>query len=206
MCGATQAQQQLEGEQAAFYQQATSEAATAFAETQQLQQQVKAIYDPILAGGPSQEGFSQAEKDVLNAQAVEGTAESYKSASAALGAKIGAAGGGDIPGITGSGAQLEEELAASSAGTQSQEESQILQADYATGRQNFENATNAELSVAGQLNPTAYNNAATGAGGAASTTANDIAQANNSWVNAALGAVGAIGGAVVSENPQGIFG
>jgi hypothetical protein len=60
--------------------------------------------------------------------------------------------------------------------------------------------------VSGELNPTAYNNSATGAGDSASKTANDIAQAQNSWINAALGAAGVIGGAVVGENPKGIFG
>jgi hypothetical protein len=206
MCGATDQQKQLETEQAAFYQQATQEASTTFSQQQALHAQIKSIYDPILAAGPSQEGFSEAEKQNLEAQTVEGTAENYKSASKALGEKIGAQGGGDIPGLTGSQAQLEEELAASSAGSKSQQENQIVQADYAQGRSNFAGATAAEFGVSGELNPTAYNNSATGAGDAASKTANDIAQAQNSWINAALGAAGAIGGAVIGENPKGIFG
>jgi hypothetical protein len=205
MCGATQQQMQLEQEQAAFYQTATQEAQTTFGEQQALHQQIKAIYDPILAAGPSQEGFSEAEKANLEAQTVEGTAQNYKAASQALGEKIGSQDQTGA-GLTGSQMQLEEELAASSAGTKSQEENQILQADYAQGRSNFGQATAAEFGVSGELNPVGYSGAATNAGGAAATTANEIAQANNSWINAALGAAGAIGGAVVSENPHNVFG
>jgi hypothetical protein len=75
MCGATGAQQQLESEQAAFYQEATAQSTIAFSQSQQLQAQIKSIYDPILAAGPSQEGFSPGEKEALDAEAVEGTAE-----------------------------------------------------------------------------------------------------------------------------------
>ena len=75
MCGATAAQTNLQNEQAQFYQTANQEAAQTYGEDQALLQQMQSVYAPILAKGPNQEGFSAAETQDLNSQAVEGTAE-----------------------------------------------------------------------------------------------------------------------------------
>jgi hypothetical protein len=207
MCGPTPEQQEIQQDQIDFYNQGIQESKTAFAESQALQQGLKSVYDPILKAGPNQMGFSQDELDVLNASAVEGTAENYKQASDALTAKLGAQGGGNIPGgPTGSQEQLEAELSQSSAEEQSREQTQILESGYQQGNNEFNQASNVEGEIAGQLNPTAFEGAATSAGGAASTTANEVAQEQDSWVNAALGAAGSLGSAVIGENPKGIFG
>ena len=206
MCGATQQQQQLESEQAAFYQEATQESNTAFAQQQALHQEMLSVYAPILQAGPSQEGFSQQEKDVLNAQAIEGTAENYEQAARATNERIAAQSGGQPSLPTGGQIQLQEELATSAAAEKSKEQTQIQEASFAQGEQNFANATSAVEGVSGELNPVAYEGAATGSGSAAATTANQIAEENNSWVNAALGAAGSLGSAVVGQNPGGIFG
>lgn len=206
MCGgATQAQQDLQAEQAAYYKEATAEAEATYAEDQELLQSVKSIYDPILSRGPNQEGYSAEELANLNAQAVEGTAKNYSSAAKAVNEKMAAQGGGDIALPTGAQLQLQQEVANSAAATESSEESQILQADYQQGYNEFVNAGNMEMAVSGQYNPTAYSGAATSAGSAASTTANEIAQENNSWINAALGAASSIGSSVIDQNPKGIF-
>ena len=206
MSGPTAAQTNLQNEQAAFYQQATQNANTTFGEDQQLLQQLQSIYDPILAKGPDQEGYSQDELNDLNAQAVEGTAENYQGAAKAVNENLAAQGGGNISLPNGGADQLKEEVAASSAQQESSEENQIKQADYAQGYNEFQTATGALEDVSGQLNPTAYEGAATSAGSAEGVTANQIATENNSWENAVLGAAGSIGSAVVSENPGGIFG
>jgi len=206
MCGATSAQEQLQTEQTAFYAQATQEAATTFSEQQAVLAQMQAIYDPILAKGPNQKGFSTEEENDLNAQAVEGTARNYKQAATAVNEQLGAEGGGNIPLTTGAQTQLKSETAAAAAQQESSEQSQIEQADYAQGYSEFQGATSALENVSGQYNPTAFESNATTAGSAASTTANEIAQENNSWVNAAIGAAGSIGGDVVDQNPGEIFG
>ena len=205
MCGASSQQTELESEQAAFYQTATQEAQTTFSQQQSLLQEMNSVYSPILEKGPNQRGYSDAERENLNAQVVEGTAQNYQGASKAINEKLAAEGGGNIPMTTGGQEQLQAEIAASSAATQSGEESQIQQADYAQGYNEFKDATGAIESAEGLLSPTSYTNAATNAGSAASTTANEIAQENNSWINAAIGAAGAIGTKVVGMNPKGIF-
>ncbi len=199
MCGPTQSQTDLENQQAAFYQQATQEATTTYGEDQALLQQMQSVYDPILAKGPNQKGFSTEEEEGLNAQAVEGTAENYAGAAKSVNENLAAEGGGTNPLPSGGQEQLKEQVAESAAQTESSEEEQIQQADYAQGSQQFSQATAALEDVSGQYNPTAYTGAATGAGSAASTTANEIAQENNSWVNAAIGAAGTIGAGAVTK-------
>lgn len=193
MCGATAAQNNLQAEEAAFYQENTQEASQAYAEDQQILGQITAITEPILAKGPNQTGFSTAETQNLNAEAVEGTAENYGAAAKAVNEEIAAGGGGDTGLSTGGTDELREEVANSAAATESGEESQIKQADYAQGYSEYENAENALETASGQLNPAAYSAAATSAGNAEENTASAIANENDSWINAAIGAAGAIG-------------
>jgi len=193
MSGPSAAQQQLSEEQNAFYQQATQEAATTFSEQQGLLKQMEAVYDPILAKGPNQEGFSTEEENNLNAQAVEGTATNYAAGARAVGEHEAAQGGGSTAAPTGAANELQEEVASRAASQESGEESQITQANYAQGYAEFQGATNALAMASGELNPVGYEGAATSAGSAAETTMNQINQEENSWEAPVLGAVGAIG-------------
>lgn len=198
MSGPSSAQQQLSEEQAQFYQQGIQEASTTFSEQQGLIAQMKAVYDPILAAGPNQTGFSTAEENNLNAQAVEGTATNYAAGARAVGERQAAEGGGSTAAPTGAQEEMQQEVASRAAQQESSEESQIQQADYAAGHQNFQEATGALATVSGELNPTAYMNAATNAGSAAETTMNQMNEEENSWVAPVLGAVGAIGGGMAT--------
>lgn len=206
MCGATSAQTTLQDEQMQELQQYDAMMQQQYANQQAIYKQVNSVLQPIIAKGPSQEGFSTDEKNVLNAQAVEGTAENYSEASRALNEKLAAAGGGNIPVTTGQGTELQAEMAASAAQTESSEETGVKEADYQQGYSEFENAENGELAIAAGDNPLGWAGATTTAGEAAGTTASQIAAENNSWINAALGAAGSIGSAVVGENPGGVFG
>ncbi len=193
MSGPTAAQTNLQGEQAAFYQTATQEASTTFGEDQSLLSQMTKAYEPILAKGPNQQGFSTPELQSLNAQAVGGTAQNYNQAAKAVGQAQGAEGGGTNP-LTGGAQQAEkEQVAESAAQTESGQEQQITQADYQQGYNEWQQAGQELGVVSGQLNPTAYQGGATSAGSAEGTTANQIASEDNSWINAAIGAAGSIG-------------
>jgi hypothetical protein len=57
--------------------------------------------------------------------------------------------------------------------------------------------------VSDQLNPVAYESAATSAGSAAEKTAHDINQEKNSWMAPVLGALGSLGGAALRKMPGG---
>lgn len=181
-----------------FYQQGMQESKTTFGEQQDLLKQMEAVYNPILAKGPNQKGFSAEEETTLNAQTVEGTAENYRAAAKAVNEQMAAQGGGDNPLPTGGQEQLKEEVAASAAGEQSREETQVQQADYAQGYDEFKQAGEALSVASGQLNPTSYMHEATSAGSAAETTAKDINTEQNSWMAPVFGAIGAVGGAVAT--------
>jgi hypothetical protein len=199
MSGPSAQQIQLQGDQLDFYQQGMQEATQTFGQFQDLLGQMEAVYSPILAKGPNTNAFAGAEQSELDAQAIQGTAANYSQAERAVGSQIAAQGGGDNPLPSGSEEQLKGEVATSAAAQESSEESQILQAGYATGEKEFENAGQELSTAAGQLNPAGYENAATTAGNAAETTANQINQEKNSWMAPVLGAVGALGSAGINK-------
>jgi hypothetical protein len=205
MSGPSATQIQLQAEEAQFYQEGMQESQVAFAEDQGLLKQMEAVYSPILAKGPNTNAFAGAEQTALDAQAIQGTATSYTQASRAVGEQEAAEGGGDNPLPSGAGEQAKEQVANTAAGVESAEEEQVLAEGYSAGEHEFEEAGSALSTASGQLSPTSYESAATGAGSAAETTANQINQEENSWVAPVLGAVGAVGGAVVGENPGGVF-
>ena len=188
------------------YQQAQQMTAEQYANQQAIFKPMADQFQSIFKLGPNQEGFSGEEKNTLNAQAVAGTATNYAQASKAVGESLAAEGGGNELIGSGGAAQLKAEVAASAAQSESQQETQIKEADYNQGYQQWLQAGRGLDTIATGLNPLGYEVGATSAGGAAGTTANQIAEENNSWINAALGAAGAIGGAVVNQNPGGVFG
>ena len=198
MCGATGAQTQLQDEQMQAYQQAQQMTAEQYADQQAVYAPLKAQFDKIFAAGPSAEGFSPEERNALNAQAVTGTANNYKQAATAVNEEIAGRGGGDEYAPSGAADEMKQEVANSAAQTESGQETQITEADYNQGYQEWQQAGSGLMSIAAGDNPVGYETAATGAGAAAGTTANQIAQEDNSWVNAAIGAVGEIGGGLAS--------
>jgi hypothetical protein len=205
MCGATGAQYQLQQEQIDAYQEAQNLMQEQYANQQAIWSQMSPMFEKIFALGPSQEGFSAAETNTLNAQAVEGTAENYEQAAKATNEQEAAVGGGNAYMPSGGAAQLKEEVATSAAQSESQQETQIKEADYQQGYQEWLNAGEGLQAIAAGENPLGYEQGATSAGGAASETANQIASEQNSWINAALGAAGGVASSVISENPGGVF-
>lgn len=197
MCGSTGAQNTLQQEQLDAYKEAQQLTAEQYANQQAIFKPMADQFESIFKLGPSQEGFSDAETNDLNAQAVAGTATNYAQAAKAVGESLAAEGGGNDLISTGGSAQLKAEVAESAARSESQQLSQIKQANYQQGYNQWLNAGQGLEAIASGENPLGYQSGATESGKAAGTTANQIAEENNSWINAALGAAGAIGGAVV---------
>ena len=196
MCGASDQSKDTFAQQEAFFKELRSEYKTRFGEDEALLSKLTASFEPILAKGINQEGFSQAELDNLNSQAVTGTGQNYAKAAAALGAQQGAEGGGTAYIPSGAKHQQQAQLAESAAENESGLESTIKAADYATGRENYLAAAQGLEGVSGLYNPTALAGVTNNAGEAQAQTANEITQANNSWMNLVGGALGAAGNAV----------
>src|SRR5580698_4300395 len=182
MCGPSAQQTQISDAQQNFYNTLTTEATQTYGEDQGILSQLTSAYEPILAKGPNQQGFSAGEVENLNAQATEGTAENYSAAAKAVNENLAAEGGGNNPLPTGAQTQLKEEVAQGAAQEQSQEESQITGANYAQGNEEFQQASNALLGTSGQYNPTGYIGGANQGGSAAASTANTIESEENSWL------------------------
>ena len=205
MCGGTGAQTQLQGEQLAAYQQAQQLTQEQYGNQQAIWGPMSQQFQTIFNQGPSQEGFSQSEENTLKAQTVEGTAENYSQAAKAVNENMaGESGSATLP--TGAQEELKGQIATSASQEESREQTQVAEADYSQGYQDWLNAGQGLENIAAGESPTAYENAETGAGSAAGTTAEQIAQEENEWINPVVGAAGAVGSAVVGENPGGIFG
>ena len=194
-CGATPQQNQIEGSQQSFMAQAQQQASTVFSGSSQVFNGLMATFAPTVAAGPNQQGFSATEDANLKSQAVTQTGASFRNARQELGENLAASGGGNTALPSGVAANEETQLAEAGAGQTASQLGQIQEANYATGRQNYENAVQGELAA-----PGAFNAATTALGGAnqsgeaAANTANQIATQNNSWVQGVTGALGAIGG------------
>lgn len=190
MCGASDQQTEIQNAQIDFMQTLQSEYSTVFGENQGILKSLTASFEPILAAGPNQQGFSVPELKSLESTAKEGVGQNYAQAAKALGDQQAAAGGGDAFIPSGAKSQLQEEVATGAAGTLSQEQQQITQANYSQGRQNYFNAAGILGQTASTLNPEGMAGQTTGAGSAAGNTANQIAQENNSWMGLVGGVLG----------------
>ncbi len=192
MC-ATGGQNTLATEQLAAYQQAQQMTATEYADQQAIYGPMAKQFQSIFDMGPSQEGFSTDEKNTLNSQAVAGTAQNYSQAAKAVGENLAGEGGGSEELPTGAQAEIKQQVANSAAATESGQETQIAEADYNQGHQNWQEAGAGLESIAAGENPLGFENAETSSGSAAETTEEQIAQEDNSWINAALAAAGTVG-------------
>lgn len=194
MCGPTAAQTNLTNEETQAYQTAQQMTAQQYANQQAIYAPMSAQFQSIFAKGPNQKGFSTEEEQDLNAQAVEGTAENYNQAAKATNEQLAARGGGTNPLPSGADAELKQEVALSAAQEESRQESQIQSADYQQGQSEWAAAGGGLQAIAAGENPLGYESAETGSAGVANTEANTIASEDDSWVNAAIGAVGTVGG------------
>lgn len=190
----TAAQDQIQGEQIQAYQQAQQLTAEQYAHQQAIYAPMTGLFQTIFNRGPNQEGFSEPERQDLEAQAVEGTARNYAGAARAVNESEAALGGGDIPLTSGGELQQKQNVALSSAAEESKEQSQIKQANYTQGRSEWDAAGAGLEGIAAGDNPLGFENASTNAGSAAATTADEIAKEQNGWESAVAGAAGAAAG------------
>ncbi len=203
--GASGQQTSLANSQQAFYDTMTKDYSQQFANQTAVLNAVNASVQPVIAAGPNQYGFSPAETNVLNSQAIQGTAQQYNQAQKALQQRQAAEGGGTQFLPSGVNEQQKAELAATGANQTSSELLGIQQAGYTQGANQYQSAVQQAEGAAGIYNPTGYSGAATGAGNAAANEANTVAQENNAaspWpmIGGILGGVaGSIAGPIGAQ-------
>lgn len=194
MCGSTSDQSQLTTEEMQAYQEGQQMTEAQYQNQQAIYAPMAKQFSSIFAGGPNQTGYSQGELQSLDSQAVEGTAENYADAARAVNESEAAEGGGTNPLPSGAQEQQKQEVANSAAGEESKEETGITQSDYQQGYNEWQAAGEGLDAIAAGENPLGYEQAETGEAGTANNEANAVAEEQNSWINAAIGAAGAIGG------------
>lgn len=195
MCGATSQQKDIASQQSSLFTTATQQAQAIFGNSSSIFNDLTSTFAPIVAAGPNQQGFSPAELAADRTQVTEGTAQTYEKAGKALGEQQAAQGGGNAYIPSGANQQQKEELASAAAQQESSQQLQVTQADYAQGRNNWAAAASGLEGAPSVFGPaTGALGAATQAGGAAQTAANDVSTQNNSWINATIGALGAVAG------------
>jgi hypothetical protein len=201
MCGPTQQQKDVTDEQQQFYKKLTDEYSTIFGQNQAITGALTGMFTPILQAGPGQPGLAAGLETALRTQNTENVATDYAQAQKATAQILAARGGGDTLLPSSVNANILAQNANAAAATRAQGEMGITQANYAQGYQNWNTAANVLGSTAGLLNPTGYAGQATGAGTAASTSAQAVAASQFAPWGAAMGALGAVGGAAVGKLP-----
>lgn len=151
MCGPSGEQFRLEGSEKSFMQELQQNYATNFAQQQQVLNHLNGVLAPIIQGGPNQTGFSPAERAALNTQAINSTGAAAANVERQIGNETaGRNDSGNLP-QAGVDQALKSNAASAAEGQLSNEELGITEADYATGRSNFDKAVGAEEGVSGQF-------------------------------------------------------
>ena len=197
--GATAQQSQLADSQQAFYNTMTQDYNQQFQSQNAILGTLSNTLNPIIAAGPNQYGFSTAETNNLNSQAVQSTGQQYNNAEKALASQQASAGGGNTLLPSGAAQAQQAGLAASAANQSSNQLLGIQQAGYQQGAQQYQSAIGQLGGVAGMYNANGVAGAANSSGGTADSQANAVQSANQQvWNNLSgilaggLGAAGSI--------------
>lgn len=156
MCGGPSTQQQsIAGQQQQFYSTLQSGYQQNFAQQSNILTSLQNSFQPILAAGINQYGFSQQENTAMMTQATTGVANQYQAANQATQQQLAATGGGNQFLPSGASSQLTQQNAQAAAQAESSAKLGVTEAGYAQGRQNYLAAAQGLGGAATALNPTA---------------------------------------------------
>jgi hypothetical protein len=195
LCKATQQEKTLQSEEADFYKQLTGDYAKQFANQSAILSSLNATFQPILAAGPGQFGFTPQETTSLRTGASDTIAQTSQSAQAALDQTLAARGGGNVFIPSGAANEMTAQILTSQAAEESSAQNQITQAGYAQGNANFNTAASILGNTAAQYNPIGYAGASTSANQAAFNEAQVIQQQDQAWEGQLGGILGGVAGA-----------
>jgi hypothetical protein len=130
-----------------FSQKVTNQAGTVFANANSVFNNIMGTVKGIVAGGPSQTGFSATENATRQAANVENAGTMARNEKAAAGSAVAAIGGGNTVTPSGTTAAAVTNAETAAAATQAKGENEIESENWETGRQNFGKALGAEQSA-----------------------------------------------------------
>lgn len=206
MCGPGNDQKTLASQQAAFATTLQQSFGQRFAGQDAVLSKLNAALTPIVAAGPSQQGFNPAELNNLNARAIDDTSANYANAARSLngqlagrGGDIGAGGGNDSGLQSGVDSQIKASLASEGARVLSGQEHDINIANYETGRQNYNQALAGMNALSGQYDPSQFGNLAGGNLQNAFNSAKSIDQQKGAFWKTLGGVVSGVGSQVLNH-------
>lgn len=214
MCGPTQAEKNIANQGEAYASTVQSNYNTLFGEDQSNLNTLKGLLTPMAQGG---QGFTPQQLSAMNTTALDTTGANYANAARALSGQL----AGRSPTSTvqsGVDQQLKAQLASNAAGTLSQEQLGITQANAQQAQQNQKFAIGGLQTLSQLYDPTAAAGAGTKAGSLAFGEANEIAQQEaqedsaiaGGIASAAMGAAtfgaGAMGGGGLAGGLQALTG
>lgn len=147
-CGPSSQEQQLANQEASLSRQLSSWAAQRFGEQSAEFTQLNDAFNPIIAGGPSQNGMSEEELSALNTTAIDTTASNYENAARSVANSL-AGRGGDSGLVSGIDTGIKANVAAQAAGALSSEELGIKNENAQLGRQQYWQAIGGKQALAG---------------------------------------------------------
>ena len=190
MCGPSGAEKNLAGNEQAFASTLQNSFSSRFANQSDILNGLNSALSPILEAGVGQQGFTPAELAARNTQAINTTAGNYRNAQQAIGTRMSGRGGGGSSGlVSGVDQQIKANLASQAAGTLSNQENQITAENYATGRNNFFNATAGMNALAGLENPQSFGSLGNQANSTAFGEAKTIQEQNQALAKDIAGGV-----------------
>ncbi len=184
--------------QAANFKSLSDQAQQIFGSSSQIFKDLTSAFEPILAAGPGQEGYTAAQKANLNSQAITQTGQQYRNAAAAAGERAAAAGGGNALLPSGVVAQQAANIAQAGAGQTAGQLADIRNQSAQLGRQNWLTAAGALSGAPNVFNPATSAGQITTASGSAAqegaeqvfNNAQTIQSQNNWWLKPVAGALG----------------
>jgi len=178
--GPSSAEKQLQGQEVGLSESLDQYLRTNYGEQQGILNNLTNYLNPIAAAGPGQTGFTQPELAAMNTAAINNAGGNYANAARAVGAGMSRGEGDVTSGILG---QVKGALAGESAGQLAGTENAITQANYQTGRQNWQNAMAGLGGVAQQESPLGYISGANNANAQAFNQSNTIQQQKQAQMN-----------------------
>ncbi len=195
--GASTQQTTIANNQEGFMNTLQQDYGTAFSGQKNILAGLEKAQQAVLAGGPSQFGFSVPQTTALNTMATSANAAAYQSTKAQIGEGEAGAGGGNTYLPTGSSGESLATAAASSAQNLASSKNKIQEAGYSQGSQNYNNAVSGLLSDAKEEDPSGIASEANKASDTAfseSTEVNNMNASNSIWPS-----VGGLAGSLIGQ-------
>jgi hypothetical protein len=195
MCGPSSQEQQLANQGQSFASMLQGNYATLFGQQQDVLNSINKSLSPILAAGPSQQGFSAQELAALNTQAINSAGAANRNAQQAVGNFTAGQGGGGSTGIlSGVTGQLMSAVASQSANQLATAQNQITQADFAQGNNNYWKAQGGMDALAQGYSPNTAQSGSISANQNAFGEANQIQTQKNQEQQAIAGGIESLAG------------